>query len=209
LLESYKVILDNGEVVKSGGKGAPADLLEKMLQCATQASQILEQAIGGGSTTSSYSSLSGANGLPTTTPTTNLREDSKEGLVNGSTTNATNVPASLSSAANPTSPSGPPAKKQKTDEGNSGQGENQGQTCLGCNATSTPEWRRGPMGPRTLCNACGLVYAKMIKKRVREANSNGRVNGQASAQQNAAEDSGDGDSDEDDGPSPYPSDRGK
>ena len=26
--------------------------------------------------------------------------------------------------------------------------------CLGCGATETPEWRRGPMGPRTLCNAC-------------------------------------------------------
>jgi len=48
-------------------------------------------------------------------------------------------------------------------------GENgEGQTCLGCNATSTPEWRRGPMGPRTLCNACGLVYAKLIKKRNRD-----------------------------------------
>ncbi|KAI0698374.1 hypothetical protein BC835DRAFT_1269062, partial [Cytidiella melzeri] len=38
-----------------------------------------------------------------------------------------------------------------------------GQTCLGCGATSTPEWRRGPMGPRTLCNACGLVYAKLVR----------------------------------------------
>jgi len=44
-----------------------------------------------------------------------------------------------------------------------------GQTCLGCRATSTPEWRRGPMGPRTLCNACGLVYAKLIKRRGRDA----------------------------------------
>lgn len=26
--------------------------------------------------------------------------------------------------------------------------------CLGCRATDTPEWRRGPLGPRTLCNAC-------------------------------------------------------
>lgn len=26
--------------------------------------------------------------------------------------------------------------------------------CLGCGATDTPEWRRGPLGPRTLCNAC-------------------------------------------------------
>lgn len=24
--------------------------------------------------------------------------------------------------------------------------QNQNQRCLGCNATSTPEWRRGPMG---------------------------------------------------------------
>lgn len=26
--------------------------------------------------------------------------------------------------------------------------------CRGCGATETPEWRRGPLGPRTLCNAC-------------------------------------------------------
>ncbi|THU79871.1 hypothetical protein K435DRAFT_638677, partial [Dendrothele bispora CBS 962.96] len=50
-----------------------------------------------------------------------------------------------------------------------GAGEGQ-QSCLVCKATSTPEWRRGPMGPRTLCNACGLVYAKLMKKRDRERN---------------------------------------
>jgi hypothetical protein len=53
-------------------------------------------------------------------------------------------------------------KRQKTNDDN----QHDGQTCLGCGATSTPEWRRGPMGPRTLCNACGLVYAKLIKKRI-------------------------------------------
>ncbi|KAJ1306625.1 hypothetical protein OPQ81_007621 [Rhizoctonia solani] len=40
--------------------------------------------------------------------------------------------------------------------------------CASCHATSTPEWRRGPLGPRTLCNACGLVYAKLMKKRAKE-----------------------------------------
>lgn len=28
--------------------------------------------------------------------------------------------------------------------------------CHSCNRAQTPEWRRGPDGPRTLCNACGL-----------------------------------------------------
>ncbi|EIN09454.1 hypothetical protein PUNSTDRAFT_112925 [Punctularia strigosozonata HHB-11173 SS5] len=59
-----------------------------------------------------------------------------------------------------------------------------GQRCLGCQATSTPEWRRGPMGPRTLCNACGLVYAKMIKKRGRERT------GASSAANHTGDDSG-------------------
>lgn len=36
--------------------------------------------------------------------------------------------------------------------------------CYYCNSTSTPEWRRGPDGNRTLCNACGLYYRKLIKK---------------------------------------------
>ncbi|KAG9102963.1 hypothetical protein FRC06_000668, partial [Ceratobasidium sp. 370] len=54
-----------------------------------------------------------------------------------------------------------PTKKKKR--------ERKGATqCASCHATSTPEWRRGPLGPRTLCNACGLVYAKLMKKRAKE-----------------------------------------
>ncbi|KAG7415203.1 Biofilm regulator 1 [Fusarium oxysporum f. sp. rapae] len=37
--------------------------------------------------------------------------------------------------------------------------------CQKCGRTQTPEWRRGPNGMRTLCNACGLHYAKLKKKR--------------------------------------------
>ncbi|CEG65723.1 Putative NsdD [Rhizopus microsporus] len=36
--------------------------------------------------------------------------------------------------------------------------------CHSCNISETPEWRRGPDGARTLCNACGLHYAKLTKK---------------------------------------------
>ncbi|KNB16878.1 hypothetical protein FOXG_14899 [Fusarium oxysporum f. sp. lycopersici 4287] len=45
--------------------------------------------------------------------------------------------------------------------------------CHGCNRTNTPEWRRGPGGARTLCNACGLHYAKLERKRQLEASSIG------------------------------------
>jgi len=37
-----------------------------------------------------------------------------------------------------------------------------------CGATKTPEWRRGPAGDHTLCNACGLQYAKSMKKQKRD-----------------------------------------
>ena len=36
-------------------------------------------------------------------------------------------------------------------------------TCQHCCSQETPEWRRGPEGSRTLCNACGLFYSKLIK----------------------------------------------
>jgi len=32
--------------------------------------------------------------------------------------------------------------------------------CDFCGSRNTPEWRRGPGGKNTLCNACGLKYAK-------------------------------------------------
>ena len=35
--------------------------------------------------------------------------------------------------------------------------------CTICKETETPEWRKGPEGNHTLCNACGLNYAKKMK----------------------------------------------
>ncbi|KAF2623015.1 cutinase gene palindrome-binding protein [Macroventuria anomochaeta] len=41
--------------------------------------------------------------------------------------------------------------------------------CTDCGTLDSPEWRKGPNGPKTLCNACGLRWAKKEKKK---ANSN-------------------------------------
>jgi hypothetical protein len=58
-------------------------------------------------------------------------------------------PEPTSVPLNPTSSSN--SNKRSTHNGN---GDKKTPKCLGCGATETPEWRRGPMGPRTLCNAC-------------------------------------------------------
>lgn len=46
----------------------------------------------------------------------------------------------------------------------SGKNRNTHMKCLHCAATDTPEWRKGPVGPTTLCNACGLFFKKLVKK---------------------------------------------
>ncbi|KAH9945086.1 uncharacterized protein BXZ73DRAFT_38982 [Epithele typhae] len=47
--------------------------------------------------------------------------------------------------------------------------------CHSCNIRETPEWRRGPDGARTLCNACGLHYAKLMRKRDKTLDANGKA----------------------------------
>ncbi|KAF8911037.1 hypothetical protein CPB84DRAFT_1763187 [Gymnopilus junonius] len=36
--------------------------------------------------------------------------------------------------------------------------------CNQCGRTDSPEWRKGPQGPKTLCNACGLRWAKQMRR---------------------------------------------
>lgn len=38
------------------------------------------------------------------------------------------------------------------------------QVCKQCGSNDTPEWRRGPYGVRSLCNACGLFFSKLSRK---------------------------------------------
>eukprot|EP01113_Clastostelium_recurvatum_P050070 TRINITY_DN939_c0_g1_i1.p1 TRINITY_DN939_c0_g1~~TRINITY_DN939_c0_g1_i1.p1 ORF type:complete len:420 (-),score=81.16 TRINITY_DN939_c0_g1_i1:268-1527(-) len=41
--------------------------------------------------------------------------------------------------------------------------------CAQCGTRETPEWRRGEDGPNTLCNGCGLRYAKKKKWELKQA----------------------------------------
>lgn len=54
--------------------------------------------------------------------------------------------------------------KSKYRKRSSGQRATPPGKCHSCNIRETPEWRRGPDGARTLCNACGLHYAKLMRK---------------------------------------------
>lgn len=36
--------------------------------------------------------------------------------------------------------------------------------CAECGTMESPEWRGGPKGQSSLCNACGLRYSKSLKK---------------------------------------------
>ncbi|KAG0254967.1 hypothetical protein BG011_005409, partial [Mortierella polycephala] len=51
--------------------------------------------------------------------------------------------------------------------------------CLSCDSSDTPEWRRGPDGARTLCNACGLHYAKLLKRQNEQAQQLNQVQQQS------------------------------
>ncbi|PWN49395.1 hypothetical protein IE53DRAFT_147419 [Violaceomyces palustris] len=54
-------------------------------------------------------------------------------------------------------------KKPKQDDGD--------HVCTDCGRVDSPEWRKGPLGPKTLCNACGLRWAKKIKRKGGDPNA--------------------------------------
>lgn len=51
----------------------------------------------------------------------------------------------------------PPVKKQKR-KTDAESGSVTGRRCTHCQVQKTPQWRTGPLGPKTLCNACGVRY---------------------------------------------------
>lgn len=69
------------------------------------------------------------------------------------TTTTTPSPHHSSDTAVAVAPPKKPAPR-KRDSGDGGEGRK----CLHCATDKTPQWRTGPMGPKTLCNACGVRY---------------------------------------------------
>ncbi|PSS17822.1 GATA transcription factor [Actinidia chinensis var. chinensis] len=49
-------------------------------------------------------------------------------------------------------------KKREGGENSSARTGGDERKCLHCATDKTPQWRTGPMGPKTLCNACGVRY---------------------------------------------------
>ncbi|OVA07038.1 zinc finger protein [Macleaya cordata] len=45
--------------------------------------------------------------------------------------------------------------------------------CANCDTTSTPLWRNGPRGPKSLCNACGIRYKKEERRATTTTTTNG------------------------------------
>ncbi|XP_058727109.1 putative GATA transcription factor 22 [Vicia villosa] len=53
------------------------------------------------------------------------------------------------------------------------QGSPTARVCTECQTTSTPLWRSGPVGPKALCNACGIRQRKARRAAVEADNSLG------------------------------------
>ncbi|KAK2975393.1 hypothetical protein RJ640_029266 [Escallonia rubra] len=50
------------------------------------------------------------------------------------------------------------ALEEEEEGGGGGGGGQQPRRCTHCLSQRTPQWRAGPLGPKTLCNACGVRY---------------------------------------------------
>lgn len=121
------------------------------------------------------SSFSGANHykkslsrLDGPVPTSNPPSHSAGPSVNGSGSGRTQTDLSSNNG-------GGPARSPTATASASGAGTmtsatgDEDRVCTDCGRTDSPEWRKGPLGPKTLCNACGLRYAKKIKKKAQPA----------------------------------------
>jgi hypothetical protein len=58
--------------------------------------------------------------------------------------------------------------------------------CMQCGTTRTPQWRKGPYGPKTLCNACGAKRVRAIKAQQQGKNAILKLQQQQQLQEGSA-----------------------
>lgn len=51
-----------------------------------------------------------------------------------------------------------PSRRLETESTAADGGGGGGRRCTHCASEKTPQWRTGPLGPKTLCNACGVRF---------------------------------------------------
>ncbi|MED6177154.1 hypothetical protein PIB30_095318 [Stylosanthes scabra] len=85
---------------------------------------------------------------PIPTPTTSSSSEPDVSMVPIPATVSFTIPVTRKKPAKTT------GRKKENGDGGSGDGRK----CLHCATDKTPQWRTGPMGPKTLCNACGVRY---------------------------------------------------
>ncbi|CAL5197590.1 unnamed protein product [Lathyrus oleraceus] len=108
--------------------------------------------------------------LSLATPSTRLSEDQEKRNRRSSLTNFWNNNTNHSNS-NSNSKHNSQSQSKSNRGNNIGNNSNNdsllARRCASCDTTSTPLWRNGPRGPKSLCNACGIRY----KKEERRANA--------------------------------------
>ncbi|XP_040999548.1 GATA transcription factor 19-like [Juglans microcarpa x Juglans regia] len=115
------------------------------------------------------------------TPSTRLTEDDHEKRRRSSSSVSNFCWDMLQTKHTPSAP-----QTHKTSRGgNNGSNHNSAndplfaRRCANCDTTSTPLWRNGPRGPKSLCNACGIRFKKE-ERRATSAASTATNNGGSS-----------------------------
>lgn len=76
---------------------------------------------------------------------------------------------------------GEEAERKDSDTAKQGASRNVGNTsnvaesdgekrCTSCGTSNSPEWRKGPTGQKTLCNACGLRFSRSVSRQQKKEN---------------------------------------
>ncbi|CAN8286398.1 unnamed protein product [Cochlearia groenlandica] len=73
-------------------------------------------------------------------------------------TKRSRAPSALVGTWTPTSESDQEIHTQQENKQSSGGGGGMVRRCTHCASEKTPQWRTGPLGPKTLCNACGVRF---------------------------------------------------